>query len=94
MYINVAFTCGNIKYRGYLEREQRQVAQFKKIEDRRIPTDIDFSEIKGIRLEAQQKLNDFKPVNLGQASRIQGVSPADIQVLTVYLSMRDRENTL
>ncbi len=83
-----------IKYRGYLEREQRQVAQFKKIEDRRIPTDIDFSEIKGIRLEAQQKLNDFKPVNLGQASRIQGVSPADIQVLTVYLSMRDRENTL
>ncbi len=83
-----------IKYRGYLEREQRQVAQFKKIEDRRIPTDIDFSEIKGIRLEAQQKLNDFKPVNLGQASRIQGVSPADIQVLTVYLSMRDRENSL
>ena len=76
-----------------MEREQRQVAQFKKIEDRRIPTDIDFTEIKGIRLEAQQKLNDFKPVNLGQASRIQGVSPADIQVLTVYLSMRDRENS-
>ncbi len=79
-----------IKYRGYLEREQRQVAQFKKIEDRVIPTDIDFTTIKGIRLEAQQKLNDFKPVNLGQASRIQGVSPADIQVLTVYLSSRDR----
>ncbi|SKC09003.1 tRNA uridine 5-carboxymethylaminomethyl modification enzyme [Lachnospiraceae bacterium] len=80
-----------IKYNGYLEREQRQVAQFKKIEDRKIPSGIDFTTIKGIRLEAQQKLNDFRPDNLGQASRIQGVSPADIQVLTVYLSSRDRE---
>lgn len=74
-----------IKYRGYLEREKRQVQQFKKLEKKRIPTDIDFKTIHGIRLEAQQKLNDFRPENIGQASRIQGISPADIQVLAVYL---------
>ena len=74
-----------IKYRGYLEREKRQVQQFKKLEKKRIPADIDFRTIHGIRLEAQQKLNDFRPENIGQASRIQGISPADIQVLVVYL---------
>lgn len=74
-----------IKYKGYLEREKRQVQQFKKLEKKRIPADIDFKTIHGIRLEAQQKLNDFRPENIGQASRIQGISPADIQVLAVYL---------
>ena len=74
-----------IKYRGYIEREERQVAQFKKIENRVIPDGIDFKSIHGIRIEAQQKLTDFKPVSVGQASRIQGISPADIQVLLIYL---------
>ena len=74
-----------IKYRGYIEREERQVEKFKKLEEKKIPNDIDYKSIKGIRLEAQQKLNDFKPVSVGQAARIQGVSPADIQVLLIYL---------
>ena len=74
-----------IKYRGYLEREMRQVSLFKKIENRKIPSDIDFTGVRGIRIEARQKLNRFRPENIGQASRIQGISPADIQVLSVYL---------
>ena len=74
-----------IKYAGYIEREERQVKQFKKLEGRKIPGDIDFLKVKGIRLEARQKLNDFRPENIGQASRIQGISPADIQVLLIYL---------
>jgi tRNA uridine 5-carboxymethylaminomethyl modification enzyme len=74
-----------IKYKGYLEREMRQVHLFKKIEKKKIPSDIDFTKVRGIRIEAQQKLNKFRPENIGQASRIQGISPADIQVLSVYL---------
>ncbi len=79
-----------IKYKGYLERELRQVEQFKKLEKKRIPTDIDFTRIHGIRLEAQQKLNKFRPENIGQASRIQGISPADIQILSIYLDAKDK----
>ncbi|MCR4891420.1 MAG: tRNA uridine-5-carboxymethylaminomethyl(34) synthesis enzyme MnmG [Lachnospiraceae bacterium] len=79
-----------IKYRGYLEREARQVKQFRKLEKKTIPEDIDYSSIKGIRIEARQKLGDFRPVNIGQASRIQGVSPADIQVLLIYLKSMKR----
>ncbi len=74
-----------IKYAGYIEREERQVKQFKKLESKRIPGDIDFLKVSGIRIEARQKLNDFRPENIGQASRIQGISPADIQVLLIYL---------
>jgi len=75
----------NIKYEGYIERQMRQVKQYKKMETRKIPEDIDYDDIDSLRLEARQKLIKFKPVSVGQASRISGVSPADISVLLVYL---------
>ena len=75
----------NIKYDGYIKRQMRQVEQFKKLETKRIPEDIDYNEIKSLRLEAKQKLTAMKPASIGQASRISGVSPADISVLLVYL---------
>lgn len=75
----------NIKYDGYIKRQLKQVEQFKKIEKKKIPVDIDYEDIKNLRLEARQKLQKFKPVSVGQASRISGVSPADISVLLVYL---------
>jgi len=74
-----------IKYRGYIEREKRQVDHFKKLEKMMIPGEIDYDDVKSIRIEARQKLKSFKPESIGQASRIQGVSPADIQVLIVYI---------
>ncbi len=75
----------NLKYDGYIKRQLKQVEQFKKIETKKIVPDIDYNEIKNLRLEARQKLQKFKPVSVGQASRISGVSPADISVLFVYL---------
>ena len=75
----------NIKYEGYIKRQQRQVEQFKKLEDKRIPEDIDYDEVKSLRIEAVQKLKELRPISIGQASRISGVSPADISVLLVYL---------
>ena len=75
----------NLKYEGYIRRQKQQVAQFKKLESRKLPADMDYSTVKSLRLEAVQKLNLFKPLNIGQASRISGVSPADISVLMVYL---------
>lgn len=75
----------NIKYDGYIKRQLKQVEQFKKIEKRKIPVDIEYEDIRNLRLEARQKLQKFKPVSVGQASRISGVSPADISVLLVYL---------
>ena len=75
----------NIKYDGYIKRQMRQVEQFKKLETKRIPEDIDYNEIKSLRIEAKQKLTAMKPASIGQASRISGVSPADISVLLVYL---------
>ncbi len=77
-----------IKYEGYIERQQKQVAQFKKMEKRLIPSDLDYEEISSLRLEAKQKLIAYRPVSVGQASRISGVSPADISVLLVYLEQR------
>ncbi len=74
-----------IKYEGYIKRQEQQVAQFKKLEKRKIPEDIDYSKVKSLRLEATQKLSLYRPQNIGQASRISGVSPADISVLIVYL---------
>ena len=74
-----------VKYEGYINLEEKQVEKFKKLEDEKIPSNIDFSEIKGLRLEARQKLNQIKPLSVGQASRISGVSPADISVLLIYL---------
>ena len=75
----------NIKYEGYIQRQLRQVEQFKKLETKKIPEDINYDEVKSLRLEANQKLKEFKPMNIGQASRISGVSPADVSVLLVYL---------
>lgn len=74
-----------IKYEGYIERQMRQVEQFKKMERRLIPEEINYDDVPSLRLEARQKLKNFHPVSLGQASRISGVSPADISVLLVYL---------
>ena len=75
----------NIKYEGYIKRQQRQFEQFKKLEDKRIPEDIDYDEVHSLRIEAKQKLKEMKPSSIGQASRIAGVSPADVSVLLVYL---------
>jgi len=75
----------NLKYEGYLKRQEIQINQAKKQEEKEIPSNIDYLNIKGLRLEARQKLNDIKPMTLAQASRISGVSPADISVLTIYL---------
>lgn len=78
----------SIKYEGYIERQVRQVEQFKKLEKRMIPEDICYEDISGLRIEARQKLAKHRPVSIGQASRIQGVSPADISVLLVYISAK------
>lgn len=75
----------NIKYDGYIKRQQKQVEQFKKIENKKIPVDIDYDDIGSLRLEARQKLTKYRPLSVGQASRISGVSPADISVLLIYL---------
>lgn len=77
-----------IKYAGYLLRQQRQVEEFKKEESRLLPPDMDYGSIKGLRLEAQQKLDAIRPLSIGQAGRISGVSPADIAVLLIYLEQR------
>lgn len=74
-----------IKYEGYIKLQEEQVEKFKKLEQKVLPKDIDYSEIKGLRLEARQKLNKIKPNSVGQASRISGVSPADVSVLLIYL---------
>ena len=75
----------NIKYEGYIRRQLRQVEQFKKLENKKIPENINYDEIQSLRMEAKQKLNQIRPASIGQASRISGVSPADISVLLVYL---------
>lgn len=73
------------KYEGYIEKQMEQVNQFKKFEKKLIPENLDYNEVKGLRIEAIQKLNNIRPISLGQASRISGVSPADISVLLIYL---------
>ena len=80
----------NIKYEGYIRRQTQQVAQFKKMEGKKLEEDFDYSKVKSLRREAVQKLNLLKPENIGQASRISGVSPADISVLMVYLEQNRR----
>jgi tRNA uridine 5-carboxymethylaminomethyl modification enzyme len=83
----------NIKYDGYISRQLRQVEQFKKLENKRIPESIDYNLIPSLRIEARQKLIKYQPISIGQASRISGVSPADISVLLVYLTQyRSTEN--
>lgn len=75
----------NIKYDGYIKRQMKQVEQFKKLETKKLPEELDYEAISGLRIEARQKLEEYRPVSMGQASRIAGVSPADISVLLVYL---------
>ena len=77
-----------LKYAGYIARQQKQVEQFAREEARLLPPDVDYAKISGLRIEAQQKLNDIRPLSVGQASRISGVSPSDIAVLLVWLSQR------
>jgi len=83
----------NLKYEGYIERQQRQIEQFKKMENKRLPEDMDYNAISGLRLEARQKLQKFRPLSIGQASRISGVNPADISVLMVYLMQHNAKKT-
>ena len=80
----------NIKYEGYIKRQLKQIEQFKKLEKKEIPEDLDYREVPSLRIEARQKLEEYHPVSIGQASRISGVSPADISVLLVYLEQRKR----
>lgn len=75
----------SIKYEGYITRQEKQVEQFKKLEKKRIPENINYDDVKSLRIEAVQKLKEYRPISIGQASRISGVSPADISVLLVYL---------
>lgn len=79
-----------IKYEGYIQKQLKQVEQMKKLEVKQLPNDFDYNEIEGLRLEAREKLNKIKPFNIGQASRISGVSPADISVLLIWLAQNNR----
>lgn len=79
-----------IKYEGYIQKQLKQVEQMKKLEAKQLPKDFDYNEIEGLRLEAREKLNKIKPLNIGQASRISGVSPADISVLLIWLAQNNR----
>ena len=81
-----------LKYDGYIKRQLAQVESFKKMENKKLPKDIDYTQINGLRLEARQKLNTIRPISVGQASRITGVSPADIAVLVVYMEQYGRKN--
>ena len=74
-----------IKYTGYIEKQQQQIEKFKRLEDKKLPQDFDYESIDGMRIEARQKLNQFKPLSVGQASRISGVTPADINVILIHL---------
>ena len=78
-----------IKYAGYIDRQLRQVEEMRRLEDRVLPQDIDYLSIHGLRMEARQKLQDIRPHNLGQASRVSGVSPADVAVLMIYLKQAE-----
>ena len=76
----------NVKYEGYIRRQEKQVEELRRMERRTLPPDIDYAAIEGLRLEAREKLAAVRPADLGQASRISGVSPADVAVLMIYLS--------
>ena len=80
-----------LRYEGYIKRQQQQVDQFKRLERRLIPEDVNYDEVPSLRIEAKQKLEQVRPVSMGQASRISGVSPADISMLLVYLEQKNRE---
>ena len=82
-----------IKYEGYIKRQNRQINEMRRLEKKSLPPDIDYSKIKGIRIEACEKLNRIRPLNIGQASRISGVSPADISVILIWLSVNQPKRT-
>ena len=83
-----------IKYEGYIARQLRQVEQYRKMEKKKIPVTLDYNEIPSLRMEARQKLTAYRPASVGQASRISGVSPADISVLLIYLEHVTKQNRL
>ena len=82
----------SLKYEGYIRRQLAAVEEFKRLESRLLPPDLDYTTVRGLRLEAQQKLNKFRPVSIGQASRISGVNPADVTVLLIYFDRNGKEN--
>ena len=82
-----------VKYEGYIKRQIGQVEQFKKLENKRIPEDINYDEIYNLGFEAREKLKQVKPISIGQASRISGVNPSDITVLMIYLETKRRQKT-
>ena len=81
----------SLKYEGYIRRQLAAVEEFKRLENRKLPSDLDYTTVKGLRLEAQQKLNRFRPASIGQASRISGVNPADVTVLLIWFDRRKEE---
>ena len=81
-----------LKYSGYIKIQQEQVEKMRKLEQKLLPTDVDYKTIKGLRLEAQEKLNKHKPLNIGQAGRISGVNPADVSVLLIWLAGKGGAN--
>ena len=82
----------SIKYEGYIKIQLEQVEQMRKLERKALPSNLDYSQIKGLRLEAIEKLNKIKPLSVGQASRISGVNPADVSVLLVWIEQNRRRN--
>ena len=80
-----------IKYEGYIKKQLAQVGEMRKMESKLLSSDLDYDQISGLRLEAKEKLNKVKPLNIGQASRISGVSPADISVLLIWLEQQKQE---
>ena len=81
----------SIGYEGYIKKQLDQIAHMEKLEEKHLPKDIDYSEIQNLRVEAREKLNTIRPLSIGQASRISGVSPADVSVLLIWLEMKHRE---
>ena len=79
-----------VRYEGYIQKQIEQAEKFRKLENKRLPEDLDYESVRGLRIEAAQKLARQKPLSVGQASRISGVSPADISVLLVYLKQGNR----
>ena len=78
----------SVKYEGYIQRQQKQVEDFRKMESHKLPADLDYNAIQGLRLEAREKLSAIRPLDLGQAGRISGVSPADVTALMIWLERR------
>lgn len=81
-----------VKYEGYIKLQDAQVEKFRKLEEKKLDEDLEYSNIKGLRIEARQKLEQIKPTSIGQASRISGVSPADISVLLIFLEQQKHKN--